>query len=644
MDNTRVITSSGTVCGGNEKMIVASKKNCNSRFNHHQTVLPQNTGSMFSLASGNGAQILLNARSIDSATNMQFLVPNRSKSMSYNGLPTVSSIKFMQLTSLTTQPNPTPLLSTGMKQFNYINVSNAVTSRSTPEITFEDKSIVNNSNTLSMHETNADFLNEKPQVSHQDGEGNSTIVTTIKNFFSSLIRPLLEGKTMSVGSNNAKMWSWSTSIPPKRRSIYDWTETNGVIDDDDISPIPDHHKSLPVYYDNHSNDRFCFNSESSSYYMNYMPETFFDCDDYLEGGEDTIDFVASSTKLPITTAYATDLTTESLLHQSPTDNNMFYDCINKFSCINDTVAPVITDELKCLHEQQKIITEPAIVNLDLVSKCSIFDIGNNTESVQCNDDKLPMNCPKYEKPNRNMMQRKRKEKQKSKSAYRNRGNNSGLQKNRHEKIRHEVAMNIHDDCFTDDEEDADTDLEIIDVDDHRISDTTSLECTSTKSSQPEIPVPSPEVIPSGCMFTRFFRFDRLDFKPKSLPIRCMQLKQVPQLKPTRERQTMIACRRTSETESDDSFIVFEENSSPRPTIVTDDFMSKHTKLKDTYRRQRQISECSDDFIFFANDDNDYDCTHRYDTTDEDFTDSTDDSDNSEDGKHNFIKVSFLFSN
>lgn len=257
---------------------------------------------------------------------------------------------------------------------------------------------------------------------------------------------------------------------------------------------------------------------------------------------------------------------------------------------------------------------------------------------------------------------------------------TGSNKNHHEKIRHQVEMNIHDDiddCSIvkdgfisssydqDDDEEPEIDLEIIDVDEYHTPKSADFcksaaaaanaaanaaaACNSSKSKSStsiakktaidakpciEMPIPSPEVIQTGCIFTRFFRLDSPNCskqKQQLLPVRCESKKQqvLPQIKPLKERSK--SCRRASETESDDSFIVFED-SSPRSTTSADDLKPKIAALKDCYKRHRQLSECSDDFIFFE-DDND-DCGHRYDyTTDEDFTDSTDDSENSDDGMH-----------
>lgn len=95
----------------------------------------------------------------------------------------------------------------------------------------------------------------------------------------------------------------------------------------------------------------------------------------------------------------------------------------------------------------------------------------------------------------------------------------------------------------------------------------------------------------------------------------------------------------SESESDDSFIVFDsfEDISPRTATATATTTSSSSSQDNTYqKRPRQLSECSDDFILFE--DGNEDACLRYDTTDEDFylTDSTDDEtdscSSSDDGK------------
>lgn len=263
---------------------------------------------------------------------------------------------------------------------------------------------------------------------------------------------------------------------------------------------------------------------------------------------------------------------------------------------------------------------------------------------------------------------------------------SGPNKNRHEKIRHEVEMNIHDDIQTcavvengdesfayeaDDDIEPEHDLEIIDLSSPKMYATPqsgSPIVSYTPQSGPscvlkaalsspsidskiasETPIPSPEVIPKACIFTRFFRLDRKNCNQKQhmLPLRFMQ-RLVPHVRPVKDCRPVPV--RAIETESDDSFIVFEECSPRRTAIGGDELMAKYATttpptppLKDTCKRQRQLSECSDDFILFEEEATD-DCAYRrYDTTDEDFTDSTDDSDSSDDGKFTIHNISISIS-
>lgn len=88
--------------------------------------------------------------------------------------------------------------------------------------------------------------------------------------------------------------------------------------------------------------------------------------------------------------------------------------------------------------------------------------------------------------------------------------------------------------------------------------------------------------------------------------------------------------RLSESESDDNFIVFDGINSK--SVSTDNLIGcDFGNVRKTYARQRQISECSDDFICFEYDENDALNYLRSDErTDDEFTESDDSDDESSD--------------
>lgn len=659
---------------GKNKSIKMSSQQKNVA-NHHRMVQPSFVDPMYTkcinkFARGaNGAQILMNSQSIVTATAMEFLEPTRTKVALCEKL-----VIPPQFTEIKTNASYSQMVTLSSTSMNYSTVSRtiwptitkSVTILSTPYATTAPMSKL----LIEQQQTTKAFLDSQtfaPEQHNQckmcsstgsisgsgggDGgngmagtiEGN-TIVNKIKSVFSYLMKPIIDTTNMIVGHDNDNHTTSSAAqMSASSKQQMQWSDANG-------SPVnhQQNHKSPSIYYDNnHSNDSFSY-SDKSNY--NHRHETFFDCDDYVDGGEDTIDFVAASTKIPYN-SYEHEFCDLPIQEEaSPKDSNTFYDCYTKFG--TDTMSASDTSETNVdltnsptneTNEQPN--TKSQSKSVQYTKKC------DNKQKQQ----QPIMNCPKYEKPNQHSYRRKRKAKRKNKSANRQPKNYSGPNKNRHEKIRHEVEMNIHediDDCSIvkdgtisasyDDE--PEFDLEIIDVDEYQrppknseLNKSTGCGSITSGRSPPaakhtsiETPIPSPEMT-SDCIFTRFFRFDGCKSKSRSLPL-CLQQKRVPPNKPIKERS--MPCRRASETESDDSFIVFED-SSPRSTVSVDDLSPRIAALKDSYKRQRQLSECSDDFILFEDDnaDNYGNCSYRFDcTTDEDFTDSTDDTDDTDDGK------------
>lgn len=682
---------------------------------------------MYTTCNGSGqAQILMNTQSIKTATNMQFLPPTGTKatlSTSMHCLPAMQPIKVATASSSVSyfmspvnQSEQLIMSQSDTILSQYPNMylqpqSGSETIVTKPSFAFahaQISSTINPSTIVHSYQlikrTSGPIIEQNPKFFNQDNHKTSspanmqtTMTTTMattktatktgepKTFMNSfkkcvfdyVIKPIIDTTTMFVGTDNGGKTTLSNE------NIWNHHDKKvspggaggcGVGGGGNGSPTSKANmkSSMSKLYSdcsNHSSDSICFMSQNQNYFTNYMPDNeFFDCDDYIDGGEDTIDFVADSTNLQYNRfGSELNLDTSAFVDQSPSKNPIFYDCVNK--CETPEVAINLVQEDA---KQQKIADE----YLDVVcNEKNTNDFDEIVKNVQYNDlteeeevinaEKLPLNCPKYEKPNPKSYRRKRRGKRKQQQQQNhqkkhhkasNRAMKGNGQKNRHEKIRHEVEQNIHediDDCSVvkdycipddddDDDDDVDVDLEIIDVDGEHLPKSPSNSLNTTPTAVPVTKStsiytigtpPSPETIKSGCIFTKFFRLDKSNSKQKSrLPLRCMQQKCVPiQSKQSMLRERPVTCRRTSETsESDDSFIVFEDNNSPGSTASIDDLIvSKSTaSLKDTYKRQRQISECSDDFILFEDDTDDL-CRRYIDTTDEDFTDSTDDSEDGE---------------
>lgn len=144
-----------------------------------------------------------------------------------------------------------------------------------------------------------------------------------------------------------------------------------------------------------------------------------------------------------------------------------------------------------------------------------------------------------------------------------------------------------------------------------------------KMSEEEAPNVS---ITEGKMFSCFISFDAPNVKRTTRP--------PPKMTPRRLQRWTSSDRplhyRLSESESEDNYIVFDGIHSK--SVSADDLIgSDFENVRKTYARQRQISECSDDFICFEYDESDLaNCMHEEDTTDEEFSESDDSDDESSD--------------
>lgn len=127
---------------------------------------------------------------------------------------------------------------------------------------------------------------------------------------------------------------------------------------------------------------------------------------------------------------------------------------------------------------------------------------------------------------------------------------------------------------------------------------------------------------TSSMFTCFISFGAPNVRPRPPP----------KLTPRRLQRWTSSDRplhyRLSESESEDNYIVYDGVNSE--SVSTDDLIgSDYGNVRRTYGHQRQISECSDDFICFEYDDNDL-ANHSDGTTDEEFSQSDDSDDEASD--------------
>lgn len=128
------------------------------------------------------------------------------------------------------------------------------------------------------------------------------------------------------------------------------------------------------------------------------------------------------------------------------------------------------------------------------------------------------------------------------------------------------------------------------------------------------------------MFSCFISFDAPNVVRKPRP--------PPKMTPRRLQRWTSSDRplhyRLSESESEDNYIVFDGINS-KSVSANSLIGCDYENVRKTYARQRQISECSDDFICFEYDESDIaNCMQSDETTDEEFTDSDDSDDESSD--------------
>lgn len=641
-----------------------SKKSLHQPYNQQKSAFC-NTGSMYTMCSGGGAQVLMNAPSIVTATRLQFLPPIRHKQTmcSVNDcIPMASNTIYFQETGKFPTSKILSTMITAVEPKPFITTSNQMGS-----------SLNEKSNMFMSYNGSSSNQHVNQTEATKTTEGNG-IVNAVKSFFSFLIKPIIDTKTLLVGTDSTSEKSTVATHSDKPQKIQSSYQS-----------IYECQNNLsPILCRNDNCQNYGLHEKTRNIYMDFMPSeldncTFFDCDDFLEGDEDTVDFVADSTKIQWNNNSFDEM---AAIHSSPAKDNIFYDCDNHFvmespkeksTAITSRKNPNLShnnDENSVSNMKQELIENEATRNNhsemmisdrnskqaynnqieinEIQCKCVQYTNNEMKMSPLSSNLKQSSSCEKSNE-NKNAFYRSsnRKTKRKRKTnknnqnhsnrfEYRHKGTASN--KNRHEKIRHELEMDIHDDInncgfntiIEDDEVDdvddvnePETDLEIIDMEQP-----IQLQKFDEKISHANEKIQSPEVIPSGCVFKYFFKWGSPKCKLSSFPLRFLRRRKLlhshksieKSLAPLEPLPLQSNHQRITEAENDDNFIVFED-SSPR-----DEHFARQLTKQDTCRRQRQLSECSDDFIVF--DDRFDEDNYLYnDTTDEDFSESTDDSDN-----------------
>lgn len=657
MDNTRVITPPNAtpyVMAKNNKML---QNKTTTNLAHSVPMYPMNGRQ--------GAQIFMNTQSILTATKMQFSPggPQRTKSS--------NDIDLSHLTSYSTVTSATFTSSCNKAFFAKTNTNSQI---SPDHLMFQQEFLYstnfgnhstmvgggsscggggnqtsNHSKMLSSCDSKF-FNSDSPKHAHDTAiVGGKTILNSLKSMVHSWFKPIVD----VVGTDHGHSKSSTAAITATAQMASATTTT-----------MSNHKTGLPptTYCDKQNcTDSFCRSIDNKQ--QQQQPATmpysqreceFFDCDDYIDGGEDTIDFVADSTKF-VSHAFGDEFQATS------TKDSIYYDCLTKSDLFETPVPTPPPQPPTTAYELPPSLSDSEDSGMENTHEINV-DQSESKEQQQLDDtvqygdnEKATSATAGPIKSNRNAYRRRQRGRRKQQQNNNNNTKSSNKywkkgcapNKNRHEKQRHEIEMDLHDDldienCSYGAEEDFDLEIIDLDIDERspKSSPTTTAKSAMTKmtmqSATPakpihsskvciETPVPSPEKIESNCIFTRFF-----PFKPSS-SLRFIKNFQVPQLacRPPLSKGCLrapVAMRRVSESESDDSFIVFEDVKSPPATITSTATTSSSSQdTTATYqKRPRQLSECSDDFILFE--DGSDDVCLRYDTTDEDFylTDSTDD--------------------
>lgn len=577
-----------------------------------KTAQYRGSGSLYTMT-GSGAQVFMNSHTIVTATNLQFVPQIRHKSTMCN-CKTASILEPMHFNETIKMPSPT---------------SAPASAPASPQLNGNSKMFIEN-------ETKTD---------------GSPLLSAIKGFLTYLIRPIIH--TANVRATNLNYLPFSMAT------------------------------------DNNNYSTSNKNSETSNMYMNFMPDmdnlAFFDCDDFIDS-EDTVDFIGDRT--PQFNLIKNEKMPLSPDPSSSPKSYVFFDCVSNFETPIELIETPMTINLPTEAPMPKQLNSTTDNTFEIVK--SITEIAKNPSRPYPNDSDAHIHIEPVEnfqnsnvmesstkcittkeklkyKRNRklsnlpqpqtgnfsgnnekvnNSCRRKNRKKRRNKNKAVHRQKSSTTNKNRNEKFRHELELNIHDDieecifeqglddCYNKDNS-IETDIEMVERCDVRAMPSISLttDGPSAQTTFVENTTRLAERGRSGCMFTSFINFEmpnivrKLRTAPRLLSKRC-------QRKMARERPLH---RSISETESEDNnFIVFDENSpqtTPSIKSIACDLTVPRSAFRKAYTRQRQISECSDDFICFEYDDSEptYCIQHDDDTTDEEVTDSdvSDDDDSSD---------------
>lgn len=316
--------------------------------------------------------------------------------------------------------------------------------------------------------------------------------------------------------------------------------------------------------------------------------TFFDCDDYVDN-EDAVDFIAQSFSRCDAKPIISDLP-----DLSPSE---FYDCIG--SSLQEMDMNSNSDKTIDHNEQQKSVDKTFRNKHKIKSKKYSDEF-----QTMANDNK------------RKQGKRKRRNNNNNNKSQRNCNSKSlTSDKNHHEKFRHQLVMDIHDDIFdcihgyaSDTWTEANDTIDFTDT----FSPKVATEASDSSCSENILPC-------SGSLFTCFIPLGGL----------AKRANRVSQRVPSRCLQRWPSFGYSSCDIKMDKYDV-DETDDGRVSMNQDLAFETHSRLAAICPfRERQISECSDDFICFEynNDENDDAANAFYDTADDESYNSDASSDN-----------------
>lgn len=562
MDNTKVLQPNGPLHMPNKVYELNSSPTKKMATGHGKQ--QSSNGSVYT-----GAKMLFNKPSIMDATAIQFLPSICNHSTLGNNMRNLPGMSSNSIYLQESGKFPTDkILSTVIE-----STTKGHTISNTP------------------HEQPANVIEN---TCHRARDGN-VIVNTVKNVLGCLMKPILDTKMKIIGNDKHK----------KRM---------------EPQPFLNNCSAAYEYYPNHCGDDRFDNSdiEISESIMQLIPDIesvlFFDCEEFVAHSEDTVDFIGHRTK-----------TSCSI---SSSDSSIYFECNNHFKMdlpsIKIPTTPPKPSDTKQTFENvcpasdfvkiEKIsplgecctATEPK--RSDNVMRCERVQYGDDKPAVSKTKDPvcLPWNNTKRK--------RRRKQKAKLSSKRMEMCHKRSIQaKNRHEKSRHNLEVDINEDILS--WSDADNNDDIVDSDASDVA--ISIELIDMESIKP-LEVVIPEEVPADCIFKYFYRLASPLKGLTSIPAHLLARLAATSTKYSQHKHSCSVAKKC-EPESDDSFIMFDDDSDDECIL----------SMRRSTLRQRNTSECSDDFIVFHDDTIDGDCSY-IDTFEEDYTDSTDSSDESDD--------------